>query len=146
MARYGVRHSCGHIETVNLGGPERERERMIAWLKERPCFDCHRQAESVEAARAAEVDGLPTLTGTGKQIEWAMRSRQQQLTKVASMRDEYVARGERAIAAGKATADEVRVGVASAEASIGRLASRTSASWWIDRRSYSVRELLAEVE
>lgn len=40
MAKYTVKHSCGHTQTHDLFGPGKDRERKIAWLKTTVCKKC----------------------------------------------------------------------------------------------------------
>lgn len=79
MAKYTVTHSCGHDEIHNLTGPHKNRE---WWLENvgpvRLCSDCYHEEkqnqyadQSARSAEAAQVAGLPALTGSEKQIAWA---------------------------------------------------------------------------
>ena len=74
MAKYTVTHTCGHTQEVNLFGKHTERDRRIAWLETQLCPECKRKQE-LENAKA-QASGLPELTGSEKQIEWAMVIRQ----------------------------------------------------------------------
>lgn len=40
MAKYTVKHSCGHERTVQLYGPEKERERKLDWMGSEDCPQC----------------------------------------------------------------------------------------------------------
>lgn len=99
MAKYSVTFSCDHTDTVHLVGPTKERERKIAWYEEHAlcpeCFKAQREAErkaleeqrreESEAATAnAEAMGLPDLTGSEKQVAWAVTLRQQFMDTVYS--------------------------------------------------------------
>lgn len=74
MAKYTVTHTCGHTQDVNLFGKNTERDRRIAWLETQPCPECKRMQELENAKEQAS--GLPELTGSERQIEWAMVIRQ----------------------------------------------------------------------
>ena len=53
MAKYEVKFSCGHTETVSLFGKDTERKRKIEWYEENGyCSECYKammQAEPIEA-------------------------------------------------------------------------------------------------
>lgn len=49
-----IKHTCGHVETVNLMGKPASRERQIKRLETVPCMDC-RVADIV--AKREEIDG-----------------------------------------------------------------------------------------
>lgn len=75
MARYWVKHNCGHECDYQLYGPEKDRKAKIVWLEGRFCEDCWRAEELAKAKRIAGENGLPLLTGTEKQVAWAERIR-----------------------------------------------------------------------
>jgi hypothetical protein len=88
MAQYEISHQCGHTETVQIYGTNvsGERRQRAAWLATQPCKNCrpeqqqrdHEARNEAAAAQAAE-DGLPDLTGTPKQVAWAVTIRQETL-------------------------------------------------------------------
>lgn len=52
MAKYSIRHSCGHYQEVELFGPDSERHRRIAWLEAHGiCTACYLKAKSQEPPR-----------------------------------------------------------------------------------------------
>lgn len=78
MAKYDVRHSCGHTQTHQLYGPGRDRESKINWLETTLCSDCwraeqekQRTAENAAAKDANTAAGSVPLIGSEKQIAWA---------------------------------------------------------------------------
>lgn len=71
MAKYDVIHSCGHTREISLFGPHKERDRKLHYLATVPCFDCQKKAKEQKAIEHEKAEGLPTLTGTDKQIAWA---------------------------------------------------------------------------
>lgn len=48
MAKYTVRHNCGHDQTHELFGKGSERERKIEWMKGNPCTDCWKAEQRAE--------------------------------------------------------------------------------------------------
>lgn len=82
MAKYTIDHSCGHEQTHDLIGRHKDRDRKIAWLETTLCADCYRakiererEEQAQKAAQDAQEVGLPDLTGTEKQIRWALQLR-----------------------------------------------------------------------
>lgn len=59
MAKYNVRFSCGHTETIELFGKVRERERKIAYYEECGCCSaCYREKQRLEMEAKAKKEGL----------------------------------------------------------------------------------------
>ena len=92
MSKYNVTFACGHTSTVDIVGPCKDRERKLAWYAESgDCPQCYKAkmdaqrakeaAERKEASEAAAANakayGLPELTGSEKQIEWALLIREE---------------------------------------------------------------------
>ena len=98
MAWYYGTFSCGHEGRTNIIGPQKNRE----WIKEQRfkglCPDCYKkkmEEEREEANRKAEEKNkemeLPELTGTEKQIAWAIKLRIKfidEVTEIADIREE----------------------------------------------------------
>ena len=129
MAWYTATHTCGHSEEINLIGKHTERERRLDWLASRPCLDCVRAAQRAAAEQQATAQALPALTGSPKQVSWALTLRAQALAGATELVN---------------AAQAQRAPIATELA--GRLASlrgQTSAAWWIDHRYDSARQLLA---
>ncbi|WP_216917151.1 hypothetical protein [Nocardia noduli] len=74
MAYYVVNHLCGHTARIQIYGTNvhGEREAKAARLGDQPCPDCRRAAEHATAAESALVLDLPQLTGSDKQVAWAV--------------------------------------------------------------------------
>ncbi len=83
MGKYDVTFSCGHKQTVQLYGKKKDRENKISWYENSAlcpeCFKKKREEELEEQRRAAfadeEAKGYIPLTGTEKQIRWAVTIR-----------------------------------------------------------------------
>ena len=98
MAWYYGTFSCGHEGRTNIIGPQKNRD----WIKEQRfkglCPDCYKkkmEEEREEANRKAEEKNkemeLPELTGTEKQIAWAIKLRIKfidEVTEIADTREE----------------------------------------------------------
>ena len=128
MAQYTVNHTCGHQQTHQLYGPNKDRQRKIEWLQTTVCTDCYRaqqdqqrQAQSTQAAETAVAQGWPTLTGTEKQVAWAQTIRAEVLSHLPALRQRLEAFTE-------AQRTET-------ETCITALIARTDAGWWIEHRT-----------
>ena len=81
MAKHTINHACGHTSKTQLFGPIAKRQWTIDNESKKDCFECYKQAQLEYAqAKSAELD-LPKLTGTPKQVAWAMSIRQQAFVK-----------------------------------------------------------------
>lgn len=157
MAKYDVTYSCGHNGTVQLFGKESERATKISWFENSGmCPDCYRakQEQKIVSANA----NLPALTGSEKQIAWALRIRAERYQKIMeqalyaakkiqmaeakfeAQHDAFVAQYGSEEAAGAAfekLSTPFRAAMALGEEAEANLAS---AKWWIENRE---RGLLA---
>ena len=76
--KYEVTGICGHIYTVNLIGPNKNREYRLERLKSECCPCCKEEIRKAEierenneaAEKSAEME-LPELQGSPKQVAWA---------------------------------------------------------------------------
>jgi hypothetical protein len=114
MSRDHITHACGHEDECTVKGEtEAERQEMIAWLKTQRCRACYRTQLLEQDAQLA----LPALTGSQKQVEWAISIRLRWLYKV-----------KEAIEAAFCDADIGQV----IERERDTLNEHTDARWWID--------------
>lgn len=142
MAKYDVTFGCGHTETVQLYGKESDRKRKIAWLEEHgECSACYkariaaeRAADTAAAADKAAEENLPTLTGTEKQVNWALSIRAKKFADLEKM------------LANMTTTDEQlrRQNQIALQATKNVLASKTDSKFWIDNRNVDARRLIAD--
>lgn len=76
MAKYDVKFSCGHAEEMDLGGKVKDRQRKITyWEQNGLCKACYRQYQAQLAKKSSDNLGLPELTGSEKQVAWALKLR-----------------------------------------------------------------------
>jgi len=139
MAKYSVKHSCGHTVEVQLYGKGSERERKLEWLAEQDCPACEKaaaaakhSAANAEAAEANAEAGLATLQGSDKQIAWAETIRAQFIPGLQAKLAEVQSK------ATEANADQV----AGCVAMIQSIVDEQSASYWIDSRDLEKAEVL----
>jgi hypothetical protein len=154
MAKYDVKFSCGHTETIQLVGKIKERERRIEWLENHGlCSECYEaekkrqfEEQNKKAAEEAKEYGLPELSGTEKQVAWGN-----------TIRQEWIREAEIQIKYAKEFLEDARESKPEAiqeyqekldivtEAVEWILKNRTDAKQWIDTRHYSVSRAIKEV-
>jgi len=150
MAKYEITHECGHTETVVLFGKNSDRERRIAWLESNPCRDCLRKMEQDRATTQQEEFGLPDLTGSEKQIVWAITIRARKVTefsetmeKVYNHRDTILANREKYPNYTDAVIQESIEKIQRANTAMEWLyATKTDSKFWIENRDMTTQELL----
>ena len=92
--KYTVRFSCGHVEAKVLFGKGADRDRTIQhWQDHGVCTDCYRQAQVSQEQKSSSEMGLPTLTGSEKQVTWATKLR---LEMISERQQDILALGIRA--------------------------------------------------
>lgn len=121
--KYTVKcEKCGKNMVIELFGKMEKRE----WIAEHGthiCDECkaaERDARNTAAAELNRTAGLPTLTGSDKQIAWAETIRAEKATALhgIGLKPEFV------------------------EAIIAVVMQQTSAAWWIDHRTATARDLM----
>ena len=120
-----ITYACGHTGTIEVYGDRRQRERQI-WVAENwtDCPDCQ-AADNAAKAESAKAAGLPELTGSEKQISWALDLRNTALTWAQGYVDDIVAEhGENSL--------EARV----IHASYDEYAGHCMAKYWIEGRNH----------
>lgn len=126
MAYYDVKHCCGHVESVQLYGPTKNREWRIHQMEQELCSECwaaelaRRNAENAKKAQEME---LPPLQGTEKQVAWA-----------ETLRMEFIAEYERDYANRPMRVDPMLENCSNDEYAEAVLKEETRASWWIDHK------------
>lgn len=130
MAKYLVTYQCGHASDEQLYGKTDDRYAHIERQRGRLCSECYRAQQTAEATEQAEAAGLPTLTGSGKQVAWAETIRAKLLTEIARQRAEFEALGRRK----GATEDNIAAALAQFDGVVAKVVAQTGARWWIDNR------------
>lgn len=89
MSWYYGTFSCGHEGRVNITGPTKNRQWIADKKFDGKCEECYgkwleeeKERKNKEALEAAKEMELPQLTGTEKQIIWAMTLRQTFINKI----------------------------------------------------------------
>lgn len=139
MARYTITYACGCTVEKQLFGKISERESYIAWAKKHECPECKKAKYNAECQAKAEVNNLPSLTGSEKQITWAVAIRQTFLTNLENgiakrmklVNDSNREKAMASLAKINATRDNI-------------IDNETSASWWIDRRYDSYQTMISD--
>lgn len=138
---YEVEFKCGHIEDRDLSHkPAGERAGFAKWLAGQDCNACwqrsnhkkdsvefkkKREAELAEAEEEAQRLNLAVLSGSEKQVPWAMQIRQKML------RESY----SDLVESGHMSEAEYDVAIMNTARLIDR------AKWWIDNKDCSVEDL-----
>jgi hypothetical protein len=128
--------SCGHEETHQLYGPYKDRDRKAEWLASNLCEDCKQTARdkaNQEAAEANSGNGLPELTGSEKQVNWAESIRAEKLADY----DALIEQMDNAPDGQSEQADDAR-------RILKDIRNETSAGWWIDERNYTLTQMLKQ--
>lgn len=145
MAKYTIRHACGHLVDHQLYGSGKDRDRRACWLMEQPCLDCKREAARATAEARAEADHLPALVGSERQVAWALTIRAAKLAAATLAVDQQVARVEEG--AGRLHPSVAQRAVLDAQIAalrerVAELGRQADARWWIDRRDIDGLALL----
>lgn len=143
MAKYEVKMSCGHVVTVQLFGKMDDRYKKIEWLeKNGVCTECQKAQKAQEhaeatakAAEKATAENLPALTGSEKQINWALTIRAEKLAKL----DEVY---NKAVAAANNDTDKIADAKLQIQAFKKVFASFTDAKFWIDNRDKDIKTII----
>ncbi len=116
-------HACGHEQAHYLSGFDSQQERKAKWLKTTTCRDCfvaEKRAEEVAAAALSSAAvshlALPPLTGTDRQIGWALTIRTKRLAALTN---------------------------SNSDADCNACLRITDAKWWIDCRDLTDVDLRA---
>lgn len=132
MAWYEIEYKCGHTDRMQLYGPYKERNRKIEWYKENvicPAGRAAKQKEEAEQQKKADAEsGLPSLSGSPKQIQWAVMLRK---AYVDNLEDAFVRMQT------EESPDVIRT--VSRQIVLGK---QTEAKWWIDHRDMSALSIL----
>lgn len=131
MSKHKITYACGHSDDVQIYGPYSGRDAQAERLAQKLCPACYqaklaaeRAAESAAAAEQAKSSGLPSLTGSAKQIAWAESIR----AKAAAQLAELSAK----LDAAPATANHAAIAIA--REIISSTLAQTDARAWIDSR------------
>ncbi|MGG3987663.1 hypothetical protein [Bacillus smithii] len=142
MAWYYGTYSCGHEGRVNIIGPIKNRQWKADREFEKLCPECwekiklaERKQKTKESLEKAKEMDLPNLTGSEKQIAWAVTLRQQMIEKIEKMEDME----KKILAKRHGITDE---DIEKVLAYI--LETKTSAKYFIDRRHYPHRKYILE--
>lgn len=132
--KYTVTYSCGHAGTVELFGPERDRERKLEWYRDSAvCPECYAKQQAEERAAIESQYTLPALTGSEKQIAWAEKIRAGFLAERPEAEKSLTVQSDR-------VAPEVMEQFRTLLAEfLDEFFAESSAGKWIDRRNGSLK-------
>ena len=126
MARSRFVYECGHSGEVH-GRNRRDADNYAARESQKTCWECVKAERAKEAAATTEARALPPLSGTPKQINWALSLR---LSALDQMK-QTVAEVNRRAAEHYSEADQHEISDALALLET-ELLGATEARFWID--------------
>jgi len=121
-----IKHTCGHTQRHALTGLKWKQERELVRQKGLVCTKCYGEAKVIEMEALAEIDDLPPLEGSPKQILWARSVRGLQLFRI---RMEMAGIDPARHKAGLSPAVTPIV-----QKAIEKALKQCKAKWWIDHR------------
>jgi hypothetical protein len=128
-----VLHTCGHKESHAFTGPKWKKEKDAEWQKGQDCTACWSLKKAEEQEILCDVQGLPELDGTLRQVSWARSLRAAIITKVKM--EAWRMDQERKLK-GLESAMERYLALI-----LPPLLAQTNAVWWIDNRDVDILEL-----
>jgi len=120
MSKYEITYKCGHKKTIELFGKMSERENKIKRLEQQDCNDCKRLAGKNQKGK--DLVGLPDLTGSDKQIDFALQIRLKFVKDIRELELNMPDNAKNSVEAW--------------------LSSKTESNWWINNRCNNAKELL----
>lgn len=140
--RYQITHSCGHTDTHNIIGSNSrgQRDYQVRNKESQLCSECWKEQQAAQTA--AKSIELPVLTGTEKQIAWALSLRLEKYAELDKFLAEARERGDQAVAAGKMTVDACSTNMVKIQKAAKLIKSNTEAKYWIDNRYSDVQSLM----
>lgn len=84
MAKYSIKHTCGHNEVHQIFGTNAhgERDRKCEWLESRLCEACWKAEKEAQNQASAKENNLPALSGSEKQVSWAGNIRAEKMAEI----------------------------------------------------------------
>lgn len=138
MAQYPITYKCGHSEVKQLYGPGKDRERIINGAKNQLCPACYKREQTRAAAEWSTTQGLPALTGTEAQVNYAVAVRRQLL--------EELDRAEPRLRKDLQSSPQFKPAYLPLyEQTLADIRTQTAAAWWLDRKDREIRRVVAEV-
>lgn len=138
MAWYEVKYACGHTGRVQLYGKTDSREWRLRQMEKEDCPECwkkHREEADRKAAEKNAADGLPSLTGTEKQVLWAEKIRHDIFEGIEKAIKDSEEEFEQEQAAGTVDEnDRSSKAIEAAKKAYFEMQQESSARWWIDHR------------
>lgn len=139
MAKFSITRSCGHTETINIGGKQSDRARQAEYEATKLCYDCYKAAQAAKQAQANEAAkisaneaGLPALQGSEKQIAWAETLRNEKIAEIKKLREVGIKPTEPAFI------------IEAVNNCFAKIENETSAKWFIDNRNQNVQHLISD--
>ena len=151
MGKYTVNFACGHTATITLFGKIKDRDAKVAYFERCGlCPQCYKEAmiekrDKERAERRAKAidnatkNNLPELTGSQKQIDWALTIRDEYLNDFLNVLHNYTVKID-------------KIGISEEQKNILRtdleeikkfFADTTEAKFWIDHRYGRLSDMIS---
>lgn len=125
MPNYQITHVCGHEGQYRIRPKYYEYERHR--LEGRKCFECYKREQLSLAQAESIIADLPNLSGTERQVSWAMSLREKLRKALSEEIDDILYKSQLS----DESKDKAR-GILETHAD-GYIRLHTEAKWWIDR-------------
>ena len=134
MAKHNITMNCGCTETHDIGGPVRQRDYKAKRIAEDDCGTCYRERKHAEAL-AATPASWPVLTGTEKQVKWAMSIRAEGVKAIHEWLENDLP--QMAAASGMERIEAITEGALWYGSVEELVQHETTAKYWIDNRPFT---------
>jgi hypothetical protein len=129
-------HACGHSEEYVLYDRHGRARHQDHWMQSRTCRAC--TAAQMDAAATAVTHDLLNLTGSPKQIDWAMRIRHHIRSQIQVTMGRAVEQAQLAGCDGDTIQERWRP-------VIEEIFNQTDSRYWIARRNVPAQRILVEM-
>lgn len=126
-----------HAQNRKLADSKAKWAESQGWI----CDDCTKAEQAAESQKAAErnaAEGLPPLTGTDKQVQWAETLRRHKLDQLAALIAGESINGVHPLT-------ETDKANPLFQPTVDALRGQDSAAWWIDHKGYGIDTLLVQI-
>ncbi len=126
MSWFYGKYACGHEGRVNIYGPEKDRKWKAEKEFKKVCPECWKKQYEEKIINASS--GLPELTGTPKQVEWATNIRAKMKIELEKNMNYYKGK--------------VEIKGLNFDEQVQKLFAQSNSVFWIENRSEYLVDLL----
>lgn len=152
MGKYTVNFSCGHTDTITLFGKLKDRYSKIEHFESYGlCPQCYkemmkeqrdkeRDERRAKAIDNAQKNNLPKLTGSQKQIDWALTIRDEYFNNFLNVLHNYKVQSDKI----DISEEQKNIFLADLEKVKKFFADTTEAKFWIENRYKSLSNMISK--